>query len=50
MTNLKKEAKQNKTNSECLSFKIPMHYDRFEWLQVKRSMLKIYHDYWHYNL
>ena len=27
-----------------------MNYDRFEWLYVKRSMLKIYHGYWHYNL
>ena len=49
MTDLKK-SKQKKTNSECLSFKKPMNYDRFEWLYVKRSMLKIYHGYWHYNL
>ena len=27
-----------------------MNYDRFEWLYVKRSMLNIYHGYWHYNL
>ena len=27
-----------------------MNSDRFEWLYVKRSMLKIYHGYWHYNI
>ena len=27
-----------------------MDYDRFEWLYLKHSVLKIYHGYWHYNL
>ena len=46
----KNKTKQNKTNRKYLSFKKPMNYDRFERLYVKRSMLKMYDGYWHYNL
>ena len=45
----KKGRSEQQKNSKCLSFK-PMNYDRIEWLYVKRSMLKIYHGYWYYNL
>ena len=45
MTDLRKKQNKIKLNSECLSFKKPMHYDRFEWLYVNRSMLKIDHGY-----
>ena len=44
--------KQNKTKLivTALTFKKPMNYDRFEWSYVNRSMLKVYHDYWHYRI
>ena len=47
---MKKKQNKAKLIASALAFKNPMSYDRFEWVYVKRSMLKIYHGYWHYSI